>query len=254
MEKNNEQQELDLFSLLRKIVDFSGNILKKIAGFCGYLLRISFRYYYICLIFLLAAVAYSYYRTSGPRKTYRGELTLGLNDGDVKIYSGMLSSLNRYLLDLDPDGLDRVLQMPEEERGKIGAIDDRFIAVDRDSTIWQAVITVIMSDPDAFPVIKNALVDHFNNNEYLRSINLARIASLKEQERLLEKDIAEIDSLQKIEYFQGASNEAKILLDQKIVFKTDKQMFYNDKLRLLKQKETLIRLMSFYLNFLIELL
>ena len=239
MEKNNEQQELDLFSLLRTIFNFLCNILKQIAGFCGYLLRVVFKYYYLFLIFILAAVAYSYYRTQGPFKIYEAKFTLSINDGDTDLYSEMISSLNRYLLDGDSGRLSSILQISPAEGAKMRAIGNRFVMEPQDSTL-RIVIAVIIKDPIVFPTIKKALIDYFNNNDYLKSLNSVRIASLKEREKLFEKDIAEIDSLQKIEYFQK-TNEIDVKLDQKLVLKTNKPMFYSDKLNLLKQKEAVTK-------------
>ena len=240
MGKNNEQQELDLFLLLQKIVDFSYNILKKMAGFCGYLLRIVFKYYYLFLIFILAAVAYSYYKTQGPFKTYEAKFTLSINDGSPDLYLEMTSSLNRYLLDEDPHGLDRILQIPKEEGGNVCGIGNLVIVEPRDSSSLRIILAVIIKDPNTFPTVKKALIDYFNNNDYLKSLNSVRIASLKEREKLLEKDIAEIDSLQRIEYFQK-TNEVDVKLDPKLVLKTNKTMFYSDKLILLKQKEAVTK-------------
>ncbi len=235
MEKNNGQQEMDLLLLIRKIFDFSCNVFKKIAGFFGYLLQIIFRYYYLFLIFILAAVAYSYYKTHGHFRVYRAEFTLSINDGDSDLYKEMVSSLSNYLKDEDPSALASALKMDPAEGGKICAIGIRCDIEPIDSTS-RAVLAVIMTDPAIFPALENAIIDYFNNNIYLKSLNSARIASLKEHEKLLEKDIAEIDSLQKIEYFQK-TGEIGFKLDQKLLIKADKQMFYSDKLDLLKEKE-----------------
>ena len=235
MEKNNEQQELDLLSLLREAFNFLYGVLKKIAGFCGYLVRLSFKYYYLLFIFMLATLAYTYYFTHGARRTYQGEITLRLNDGDTDLYKGMISSLNRYLSERDPAGLDAALQMPPEERWKIRFFSDRFMEDPQDTTISRAVISIGMSDPNAFPAIKDALIDFFKRNDYLKSLNSARIASLKEREKLLEKDIVEIDSLQKIEYFKK-TDEVGVKHVQNLIFKTEKQMFYEQKLYLLGHK------------------
>ncbi len=241
MEKNNEQQELDLFSLLGKIVNFLYDILRKIGGFCGYLLRVTFKYYYVFLLFMFAALAYSYYSTHGARRIYKAEFTLSLNDGDTNLYSEMITSLNNYLAYEDPDRFDDMLKIPSAAKGKVCTIYNQIIE-DQDTTTLNTttVITVVMNNPDAFPAIKDALIAYFKNNEHLKSLNSIRITSLKERERIFEKDIAAIDSLQKIEYFQK-TKEAGVKMDQKLVFNTEKQMFYGDKLNLLKEKEAVAK-------------
>jgi len=237
MEKNNGQKELDLFSLFREIFNSLYRLLKKIARFCGYLLRLSFRYYYLLLPFIFASIVYSYYTSRNNYWTYKGEMTLILNVGDVGLYEGIISSLNRYISDGDPAKLDDALQMPPEERGKICYFNVSFTEEDpQDSTAIRALVSISMIDPNAFPVIKNALIDYFERNEYLKSLNSARIASLKDQERVFEKDIAEIDSLQKIEYFQRL-NEVEIKLERNLTYKTEKQIFFKDKVKIFDRKE-----------------
>jgi len=242
MEKNNEQQELDLFSLLGKIVNSLYYTLKKIAGFLGYLLQLTFRYYYVFFLFMFAAAAYSYYATHGDRRVYKAEFRVMLNDGDLNTYSEIIKSLDRYLKNKDSERFDNILQMPPQERGKVSAL---FYSVveEKDTIVMNTTIgiTLGMSDPEVFPTVEKALIDYFKKNPHFDALNTVRIASLKERERILEKDIAEIDSLQKIEYFQK-TNESVIKLDQnkldqKLILKTEKQMFYVDKLELLKEKE-----------------
>ena len=240
MEKNREQQELDLLSLIRETFNFLYNILKRIAGFCGYLLRVSFRYYYLFLVFILAAVAYSYYKTQGPFRIYDSRFTLSINDGDNNLYSEMIASLNRYLLDGDPGGFASILQIPQVEGGKVCNIGNRFITETQDSSALRIVVAVIMNNPDVFPTIEKALIDYFKNNDYLKSLNSARVAALKERKKLLKKELAEIDSLQKIEYFQK-TNEVEVNLDKKLILKTNKQMFYSDKLSILEEKEAIAK-------------
>ncbi|MDR1729154.1 MAG: hypothetical protein LBR52_00625 [Prevotellaceae bacterium] len=237
MEKNNEQQELDLFSLLEKTGNFLYGILKKIAGFFGYLLQLTFRYYYVFFLFMFAAAAYSYYVTHGARRLYKAEFRVILNDGDLNTYSEIISSLNRYLENRDSERFDDLLQIPPQERGKVGGIFHSVVE-GQDSVVKNTIIgiTVGISSPEVFPTIEKALIDYFKRNDHFNSLNAVRIASLKERERILEKDIAAIDSLQKIEYFQK-TNESVIKVDQKMILKTEKQMFYADKLKLLEEKE-----------------
>ena len=102
------------------------------------------------------------------------------------------------------------------------------------------VIRIGLRDRNAFSTIENALVNYFNTNEYLISLNISRLNSLKEKESMFLKNMAEIDSLQRIEYFEK-KNENSIKLDQKLIIKTDKQMFYYNKIDILKQKEDISR-------------
>ena len=243
MEDNNEKQELDLFTLLQKIWGFLYDIFKKVIGFCGYLLQIVFKYKYLFLLVFAGVVAYSFYSTQGPRKIYGGQFTSRLNDGDSDIYKGILQSLNQYLTDKDVKGLAEVLQIPVEQACKISHFGFNFTSEPADTTRTytlpirkRASIAILTTDMEAFPALKEILINHFKKNEYLMSLNNVRINSLQEKVRILEKEIATIDSLQKIVYFQNAYNQ-DIKLEQGLRIRTDKQMFYQDKLMLAKEKE-----------------
>ena len=243
MEDNKEKQELDLFVLFQKIWDFLYKIFKKGIGLCGYLLQICYKYKYLFLLVIAAVAAYSYYATQGPRKVYSGQFLSRLNDGDSDIYRGILQSLNKYLDDEDLKGLADALQIPVEKAGKIAYFGFNFALEPVDTTKTttlparkRAFISIGTVDINAFPELKEILINHFKKNEYLISFNNTRIISLKEKERILEKEIATLDSLQKVVYFQNAVNH-EIKLEQGLRIITDKQMFYHDKLMLLKEKE-----------------
>ena len=226
MGNNNEHQELDLLTLIRKTFDFSYRILRKIAGFLGHLLQLTFKYKYVFLGVFAVTLVYAYYTCSKGSKTYRAGLILELNDGDANFYSGEIVSLNRY---------PAVLQLSNETAGKFMNVGISFSINSNDSTLLRAELSIGLTDPQVFPEIKDALIDYFDRNEYLKSLNTARVASLEMINNILERDIAEIDSLSKIEYFQKKTQEA--ILSDRLILKPGIQLFYSDKLTLLEQKD-----------------
>jgi len=234
MENNREHQEMDLLTLLRKLFDFLYRILKKVAHFFGHLLQLTFKYKYIFFTIVAITAAYAYYCVE-TGKTYEARLILELNDGDSDFYSGTITSLNHYFEDEDPVGIASTLQLPDKYVGKLAYIGSSFSINPIDSVLSRAEISLILTDRQTFPVIKKAFVDYFKRNEYLKSLNAQRLAFLETTNSLIEKDIAEIDSLSQIEYFQKKNNEAT--LSEGLVLKTGKQLFYSDKLILLEQKD-----------------
>ena len=65
-------------------------------------------------------------------------------------------------------------------------------------------------------------------------MNIARIAYLSDLQKPLENDFQVIDSLQRIEYFQNNKAGVNILKDFQL--NTDKQMFYFNKVDILRKK------------------
>jgi len=241
MEDNKEKLELDLFTLIQKAWDLVCDVFKKIVGFLGYLLQIVYKYKYLYLIFILLAAGYSYRSTRG--KAYRGQFTVRVNDGDLYIYRKILESLSHYIEAEDGKGLADALNIPAEKAYKIAFFGWGFDpeAVDSTSTMPKrnrGFIKIGVTDRDAYPELRDVLINHLKNNEHLASFNNARITSLREREQILDKEIAMIDSLQKVEYFHSEANpEIKLHQGQGLRIKTDKQMYYTDKLKLITERD-----------------
>ena len=261
MEENKEQQELNLLTVFQKVFSIFFQVIKVVVKFVGYLLQLGYRYKYIFLVFIALAIAYSVYTTQSDRKVYKADFILDVNDGDSFLYSEMIKSLNQYLKDDDPKALVSVLQIPVEKTSKLSFLKSYFMidmnkdsipdVIDYDNKYLPSdtvnvriqdkiVVSMGMRDIAMYQDVENAIVDYFKRNPYLISLHEARIKSLQEKEKLYDKNIVELDSLQRIEYFQK-TNIPELKMDPKLVFKTDKQMFYHDKLNLLKQKEEIVK-------------
>jgi hypothetical protein len=260
MEEKNEKQELDLIILLQKIVDFIILIIKKIVGSFGYLLQLTYKYRYVFLLFIVAAIAFAIYKTTGDRKIYKSEFIFELNDGDSFLYSEIVNNLNQYLDDRDYTGLAQILNTPVDNTKKISFLKPYFmIDLNNDSIIDlidyeseynpsdtlntrasnRIVISAGVKNTAFSPELKDLLMNYFNRNKYLVSINESRLNQLREKEIFYEQNIREIDSLQRIEYFEK-KNSPEVRMEQSqngVLMNTNKQMFYKDKIKILKEKE-----------------
>ena len=224
MGNNNEHQELDLLTLIRKTFDFSYRVLKKIARFLGYLLQLAFRYKYVFLAVVAVTLPYAYY-SSKVHKSYRAGMILELNNGDANFYSGEIAALNRF-----PSSL----QLPDEYAGNFRGADISFSINPNDSAALRAELSFGFVNPHSFPVMKNALIDYFKRNEYLKAMNAARMASLEMTNNVIDQNLAELDSLSKIEYF--VKNAVEVTVSNTLLLRAGKQMFYPEKLTLLEEK------------------
>ena len=225
MGNNNERQEIDLLTLIHKTFDFSYRMLKKIAGFFGHLLQLTFKYKYVFLGVVAVMLAYAYYTYSKTKETYNACVVLELNDGDANFYTKEIASINRT---------PSVLHLSKEYAKKFINVGISFSENSNDTTALRAEFTIGLTDPEAFPVMKNALIDYFNRNEYLKSLNASRLAALNANYNRLEKDIAEADSLIKVDYFQKSTQG--LILSDKLIVQPEIHLFYSDKLVLVFYK------------------
>jgi hypothetical protein len=259
MEEKSEKQELDLLILFQKIFNFFFLIIKKIVEFFGYLLRLIYRYKYIFLLFIIVAIAISIYKTTGDRKMYKAEIILKVNDGDSFLFSEMINNLNQYIKDNDFTGLARILNTSVENTKKISFLKPYFmIDLNNDSTVDlidydnkyelsdtvnirvsdRIVVSSGIKDINIFPELKKILLDYFNSSKYLVLLNDNRLSQLKEKELFYDRNIRELDSLQRIEYFEKKSNRPEVKMDQTgLLMYSEKQMFYKDKMKILQEKE-----------------
>ncbi|MCB9018320.1 MAG: hypothetical protein WCU80_00430 [Paludibacteraceae bacterium] len=248
---------MNIFLMFNKLGRCVLSIIKELCSYMGFLLRKTFKYKWLLLLFWLAAIGYSLFQTTGSRKIYEGDMILSIHDGSSSFYADMLSTLDKYVKDKDSEGLAAALDIPDTLAMKVRYIKPHFlIDVNKDS-IYDMVdysdkyeasdsvyvrmkdginVTLGMGDVRSFPAMETALVSYFMRNRYLQDLNMSRISYLDEMEKSLKKDLVELDSLQRLEYFERSTNGVNILKDLKI--NTDKQMFYFNKEDILKKKKS----------------
>lgn len=255
-----KKRELDLVDIFFQCYRGLKRIIMEILSWAGFFLKKTYKYKKMFVFFMLGAIAFSIYQTTGDRKTYEGEMILSLNDGNSALYSDIISSLDRFIQDKDFDGLadeltvsDTVAMamrklntyfMVDMNKDSIYDFIDRkneFIASDTQNVRMKDCITISITtnDLDIMPDIEYALLEYFQNNELLHNQNMARIEHLVSLEKSIDEEISKIDSLQELDYFKRDGATVKITKDFNV--NTDRQMFYFNKLDLLKKKELVSR-------------
>lgn len=253
-----DNKEMNIFTMLSKIGMYGLSFLKWIGSYIGKMLQLTYRYKILCAIFIIAATAYAIYQTTGDRKIYKGDMTIAINDGNSFQYAEMVNSLNQYVKDLDSEGLATVLDITDDIAQEVCFLKPHFqIDTNKDSLcdmvdykdVFQAsdtsnvrlrdglVISVGMKTTDHYKEMEEAIMNYFSKSQYFQDLNMARVAYLSDLQKSLDNDFALIDSLQKIEYFQKNTNGVNLMKDLHI--NTDKQMFYFNKVDILKRKKTI---------------
>lgn len=250
-----DNKEMNIFTMFGKIGMYLYTFLRWVGAYIGKMLQLTYRYKFLCVIFFAIATALAIYQTTGDRKIYRGDMTIAINDGNSFQYAEMVNSLNQYVKDLDNKGLSQTLNISEEIAKEVCFIKPYFLIdmnkdsicdmVDYDESCQASdtsnvrlkdglVISVGMKSIDHYNEMEDALMEYFFDNQYFQDLNIARIAYLSDLQKSLDNDFQTIDSLQKIEYFQNNKAGVNILKDFQL--NTDKQMFYFNKVDILRKK------------------
>lgn len=257
----NEQQEMNIFVVMSKIADGVVTFFKWILSILGSLLRLAYQYKYLFLICTIGMIAYTIYECREENKLYKADLCLRLNDGDVMTYRDMVQNLSNFPRYDDFEGLANALDLSMEVATKISSFHAHsVIDLNRDSILDfidyddnvdlgdtvaypvpnMLVITAKVRGIEYFPEVQQALLSYFSKNNYLVSLNIARLAALEEKEWMFHNALMNLDSLQKVEYFHKEATSGQYLQFSSVSEKkapfitTKKQMFFNDMKALFK--------------------
>lgn len=258
--EHNEQQEMNIFTMFSRIGKSIGRTFLGLFSFFGFLFRVIYQYKYLFLIFAAVTTAWVIYDHREEARIYRGNMYLHINDGNAMIFEELVKNLNDFPKNDDYEGLSKALDIPIETAVKIASIRTHgVIDINNDTIIDmvdykddvnlgdtvnvrvadEIVVSLDMKSIELFPEMQKSILKYFSDNNYLVSLNLARLASLEEKEWMFHNALLNLDSLQKVEYFHqnlGASIfEFSSPTENKKPFVTSKkQMFYNNMVDLFK--------------------
>jgi hypothetical protein len=128
-----------------------------------------------------------------------------------------------YGIDVNKDGLADFIDYKE-------TYNPQDTTKQRLSDIFYLKISVY--DESVFPILKNSIKSYINSNPYVIENNDVRINQAKSQINILKAEIAKLDSLQTVQYFeipktQKSNNNQMIVLNEK-----DIKLFHEDKIKL----------------------
>lgn len=253
--ENEKNQEMNIFTMTSRVGRAIYGVIKWILSILGYILRAAYQYKLLFLVFALLAIAYSVYESREDNRTYEGYMHLKLNDGESVLYQTLVRDLNEYAKEKDIDGLMKELDVTEELAKRIVKLDVHHVIDKYRDTIVdyvdyknsvplgdtvdfavpdQLVISARVKGIEEFAQLEEALKKYFSKNDYLVSLNIARIKLQEEKEWMFHNALLNLDSLQKVEYFKNPGGnylEFSSIGEKKAsvpFIKAKKQMFYED--------------------------
>lgn len=253
--ENENNQEMNIFTMTSRLGRAIYGVIKWILSILGYILRAAYQYKFLFLAFVLLAIGFSVYESREDNRTYEGYLHLKLNDGESVLYKSLVSDLNKYSKKKDVEGLAKELDVTEDLAARIVKLDAHSVIdkyrdsivdyVDYNNSVPvgdtvdfavpdQLVISAKIKGIEEFKSLQEALQKYFSKNDYLVSLNIARIKLQEEKEWMFHNALLNLDSLQKIEYFKNPGGnylEFSSLNEKKAnvpFIKAKKQMFYDD--------------------------
>jgi hypothetical protein len=135
-----------------------------------------------------------------------------------------------YYIDINRDG-----------KGDYVDLDNSYNPKDTNQVVANNRIYLLVEvfDNHAFSDVKNGLLKYINKNPYLVQMNSIRKQQLSELIESTEREISKLDSLQNVDYFTN-NNRLNASNDSRLMFlsEKDKQLYYRDKMTLMRQKQS----------------
>lgn len=260
-EKNNTPQEIDLIELFSNIGNWFSDLFRKAFNLVFITIGLNFVYFLLrnavaFAIFIVLGIAAGFTIDQYGKKYYRTEMivkshTIGNIEAIRKLNSWNIATVFNedeqelikeigatYVLDVNEDGIWDVV---EDIESAMSEEIDTTIAKQRYYGVFsvQALVydtTVIMS-------LKEKAFNYLENNKRVKDLNTIR---LKQQEKLipiLQKEMADLDSLKKYKYFEDNALELGKSLtgDMFMLNKGETKLYHLDVLELYKQQQSLER-------------
>ncbi|MBO7635326.1 MAG: hypothetical protein J6S89_01985 [Paludibacteraceae bacterium] len=252
MMDNTEPQEMNIFQVMARVGRSIGKFFCFIFSLVGKFAQLAYKYKALFLFFIILIVGLSIYQRRDRAKMYRAKMHILINDGDVFTYKTLLDQLSEYPKREDTEGLARMLNVPDSIAAKIYGFEGfhvidinndsimDFVDYDNDVDLGdtsnvivpnQMVIRAKLNDLSCCEEIQKALFDYFAQNNYLSSLSISRLNTLQEKEWMFHNALLNLDSLQKVEFFQGPNYSMEFASQKdrtKPFMTTKRQMYYDD--------------------------
>jgi len=241
MTTEQRNDEIDLIELFQKMGNGIKNMFNKliclINSFFIFLIRKSLW----IITFILFGFIISYILFTVTKRYYTSEMTARSNSMNNVLIINSINLLNDLFISSNYAALGNNLQLTEEQARKIKSIKAFYgIDVNKDGLAdfvdykeiynpkdtnqtrigSEFYLQISVFDESVFPILKNSIKSYINNNPYVIENNDVRIRQAKDQIRVYKAEIAKLDTLQNIQYFeipksQKAGNNQMIVLNEK---------------------------------------
>jgi hypothetical protein len=259
--KGTHDDEIDLLELFRKIGKTLTNWFQAIGT--GLLIIIVFLLRNILpLIFsIIIGAGLSYIAKWTAKPFYTSEITLKSNAVPNSEMIAYVNKINLFIKDKNYDGVATALSIPLNDAEKINYFE-AFWVIDKNKdktpdyvdynnshNVYDTidirmedrfVIKVGLSDPKLLPAIRDGIISFVNGDRGFRQKNEFRLRTTDEMLARYNYDIKQLDSLQKVKYFEETRNKQPEKGGQMIFLQEQKtQLVYDDIYTLYDRKQKL---------------
>jgi hypothetical protein len=258
--RNDEIDLLDLFRGLGRTLKRWGNVLVK-----ALLISILFliRRWIPLGISLIAGIIVAYLSRSTTESFYTSDLVLRTNIEYVDEIISYINRLHTYCTQENRNALSEAISLKPEQINNIGdvsafwIIDNSkdgipdYVDYDESHSIYDTVnirmtdrldVRVQISSPQELSYLRQALINYLNSNPLFEQRNSLRLKQNQEIISRLNYDIAQLDSLQKLKYFEETKNLESKTSGQMIFLQEQKtQLVYPDIYNLYEKKQRMER-------------
>ncbi|MDX9694824.1 MAG: hypothetical protein RBT49_03440 [Bacteroidales bacterium] len=251
-----EQQrndEIDLIELFQKMGTGIKNMFNKLIGLINSFFIFLIRKSVWLITFIILGFIVSYMLFTMTKRYYTSEMTARSNSMNNTVIVNSINLLNDLFISTNYSALSEYLQLTETQAKNIKSINAYYgIDINKDGiadfvdyknsynpkdttqkrlgNVFYLQISVF--DESVFPILKNSIKSYINNNPFVIENNNLRINQAENQIAILRAEIAKLDSLQNVQYFeipktQKSNNNQMIVLNEK-----DIKLFHEDKIKL----------------------
>ena len=259
--KNVRDDEIDLLDLFKRMGRSLGKMLRALGR--GTLISIVFlfRDWLPLGLSIVLGVGASYFLKVTNDPYYQSELTLKPNSVTNAEIVEKIKNLQNYILeDNAPAVSNAIFLKPDEAENLLGIAACWYIDegqdgipdfVDYDNSVRitdtnmvrmtdRILIYVRTKAPQELPMLRDGILKYFNSDSLYQQRNRVRLKQNNELVGRLDYDIFQLDSLQKIIYFEETKSRRSQNGGQMIFLQEQKtQLIYNDVYTLFGRKQTL---------------
>lgn len=254
-EKNT--REINLLELMGLFFNWLKKLGLRILNGIGFLARLSFKWYSTVIIVVLVCFAIGQFMARESARTYKAEAMTMIYGSDAQTVRQVCKQLENTLSTNSLISLGTKLSIPDSIANNVVSIKSSFV-IDylRDSVAdvidfydnhsLEDTMNVRMRDRiylqlqtrniSQVPVIQEAILNYFNNNEVIRTQFQISQNSLKEEIRICDRELQRIDSVAQVTYFKDNNSQLRFDKEHLLLGEQRKQLFYNEMLQLLRFK------------------
>jgi hypothetical protein len=255
---NTGNNEIDLLELLKKIFDFFGMLTKSIVNGILYCIVFVFRKWLPFGLSIILGIIVSVYLNKPANPVYISEITIRNNVISNSEMIAYINKLHNFCIDKNEEALknsfsttlDKIKAIQDIEAFWIldlnkDSIPDGFINnSDTSSSKYrmkdQFMVRIISDKPVDLSVVGDGIISFVQKNKVFVQKNTFRIGQIDEMLDRIKYDIKQLDSLQKVIYFENSRTRNNEKTGQLFFMQEQKtQLFYGDVYTLYTRKQAL---------------